>query len=182
MLPIAPLPYCERKARQADPSRLLKRIQRDASLCEEADRVWHENRGVYGARKVSKQLRREDIPVARCTVERLMKKLGIAGATRGRRFRTTIPDEQAARPTDLVQRDFTAARPNQLWVADLTYVSTRAGFVYAAFVIDVFSRRIVGWRVSRSLRSDLALDALEQALYARGATENLVHHSDRGVQ
>ena len=143
-LPIAPLPYCERKARQADPSRLLKRIRRDASLCEEADRVWQENRAVYGARKVSKQLRREDIPVARCTVERPMKNLGIAGATRGRRFRTTTPDGQAARPTDLVQREFTAARPNQLWVADLTYVSTRAGFVYAAFVIDVFSRRMAG--------------------------------------
>ena len=182
MLPIAPSTYYEQKSRQADPSRLPKRIQRDALLCEEVDRVWHENRGVYGARKVWKQLRREDIPVARCTVERLMKKLGIAGATRGRRYRTTIPDEQATQPADLVQRDFTAARPNQLWVADLTYVSTRAGFVYAAFVIDVFSRRIVGWRVSRSLRSDLALDALEQALYARGATENLVHHSDRGVQ
>jgi len=182
MLPIAPSTYYEQKARQADPSRLPKRIQRDALLCEEVDRVWHKNRGVYGARKVWKQLRREDIPAARCTVERLMKKLGIAGATRGRRFRTTIPDKQATRPADLVQRDFTAARPNQLPVADLTYVSTRAGFVYAAFVIDVFSRRIVGWRVSRSLRSDLALDALEQALYARGGTPNLVHHSDRGVQ
>jgi putative transposase len=175
MLPIAPSTYYEQKARQADPSRLPKRTQRDAVLCVEINRVWHKNRGVYGARKVWKQLGREDIPVARCTVERLMKKLGIAGAVRGRRFRTTIPDEQAVRPADLVQRDFTAARPNQLWVADLTYVSTRAGFVYAALWI-------VGWRVSRSLRSDLALDALEQALYARGATENLVHHSDRGVQ
>jgi len=136
MLPIAPSTYYEQKARQADPSRLPKRTQRDAVLCVEIDRIWHENRGVYGARKVWKQLGREDIPVARCTVERLMKKLGIAGAVRGRRFRTTIPDEQAARPADLVQRDFTASRPNQLWVADLTYVSTRAGFVYAAFVID----------------------------------------------
>jgi len=182
MLPIAPSTYYQQKARQVDPSRLPKRAQRDGVLCVEIDRVWHENRGVYGARKVWRALQREDIPVARCTVERLMKKLGIAGAVRGRRFRTTIPDEQAAQPADLVQRDFTATLPNQLWVADLTYVSTRAGFVYVAFVIDAYSRRIVGWRVSRSLRSDLALDALEQALYARGASENLVHHSDRGVQ
>lgn len=120
--------------------------------------------------------------MARCTVKRLMRHLGLTGAVRGRRFRTTIPDEAVARPSDLVQRDFTASRPNQLWVADLTYVSTRAGYVYAAFVIDAFSRRIVGWRVSRSLRSDLALDALEQALYARWDTLDLVHHSDRGVQ
>jgi len=182
MLPIAPSTYYQQKARQVDPARLPKRAQRDAVLCVEIDRIWHENRGVYGARKVWRALQREDIPVARCTVERLMKKLGIAGAVRGRRFRTTIPDEQAAQPADLVQRDFTATLPNQLWVADLTYVSTRAGFVYVAFVIDAYSRRIVGWRVSRSLRSDLALDALEQALYARGASENLVHHSDRGVQ
>jgi len=182
VLPIAPSTYYEKKAREADPSRLPPRAQRDALLCEQIERVWLENRGVYGARKVWRALQREGIVIARCTVERLMRRLGHEGAVRGRRFRTTIPDEAAARPADLVQRQFTASRPNQLWVADLTYVSTRAGFVYAAFVVDVFSRRIVGWRVSRSLRSDLALDALEQALYARGATENLVHHSDRGVQ
>ncbi len=182
VLPIAPSTYYEQKARQADPSRLPERTRSDVVLCEEIERVWHENRQLYGARKVWRQLRREDIEVARCTVERLMHRLGLVGAVRGRKTRTTIPDETAARPADLVQRDFTATRPNQLWVADLTYVATWAGFVYVAFVIDVFSRRIVGWRVSRSLRSDLALDALEQALYARPDTECLVHHSDRGVQ
>jgi len=182
VLPIAPSTYYEQKAREADPSRLPKRTQRDAVLCVEIDRVWNENRGIYGARKVWKQLGREDIPVARCTVERLMGKLGLQGIVRGRKPKTTIPDDAAARPADLVQRDFAATRPNQLWVADLTYVSTHAGFVYAAFVIDAFSRRIVGWRVSRSLRSDLALDALEQALYARPGKDYLVHHSDRGVQ
>ena len=182
MLPIAPSTYYEQKARQADPSRLPERARRDAGLCHEIERVWHENRRVYGAPKVWRQLHREDIVVARCTVERLMRRLGLAGAVRGRKPRTTIPAEVAARPADLVQRDFTATRPNQLWVADLTYVATWRGFVYVAFVIDVFSRRIVGWRVSRSLRSDLALDALEQALCARPGTERLVHHSDRGVQ
>jgi len=182
MLPIAPSTYYEQKARQVDPSRLPKRAQRDAVLCKEIERVWHENRGVYGARKVWKQLGREDIPVARCTVERLMGKLGLQGIVRGRKPKTTIPDDAAARPADLVQRDFAATRPNQLWVADLTYVATWSGFVYAAFVIDAYSRKIVGWRVSGSLRSDLALDALDQALYARGATEHLVHHSDRGAQ
>ena len=182
MLPIAPSTYCEQKARQVDPSRLPKRAKRDAVLCKEIDRVWHENRGIYGARKVWKQLGREDIPVARCTVERLMGKLGFQGIVRGRKPKTAIPDNAAARPADLVQRDFTATRPNQLWVADLTYVATWSGFVYAAFVVDAYSRRIVGWRVSGSLRSDLALDALDQALYDRQHTESLVHHSDRGVQ
>jgi len=182
VLPIAPSSYYEQKARQADPSRLPERTRRDAVLCEEIERVWGENRRLYGARKVWRQLHREGIEVARCTVERLMRRLDIAGAIRGRKPRTTIPDESAARPADLVQRNFTATRPNQLWVADLTYVATWAGFVYVAFVIDAFSRRIVGWRASRSLRSDLALDALEQALYARPDTEQLVHHSDRGVQ
>jgi putative transposase len=182
MLPIAPSTYYEQKARQADPARLPERARRDAVLCEEIERVWRQNRRLYGARKVWRQLRREGIEIARCTVERLMGRLGLAGAVRGRRARTTIPDEAAARPADLVQRDFTATQPDRLWVADLTYVATWAGFVYVAFVIDAFSRRIVGWRVSRSLRSDLALDALEQALYARPDTDRLVHHSDRGVQ
>jgi putative transposase len=184
MLPIAPSTYYEHKARQADPARLPQRAQRDAVLCEEIDRVWHENRCVYGARKVWLQLQREDIPVARCTVARLMTTLGLEGVVRGNRQkpRTTIPEEDAARPADLVQRNFTAVQPNQLWVADLTYVKTKAGFVYVAFVVDVFSRRIVGWCVSTSLTSDLALDALEQALYARREPEDLIHHSDRGVQ
>ncbi len=182
VLPIAPSTYYEQKARGADPTRLPERVQRDAALGKEIERVWHENRRIYGARKVWRQLQREGFKVARCTVERLMRNLGLAGALRGRRIRTTISDEEAARPADLVERDFTATRPNQLWVADLTYVATWAGFVYVAFVIDAFSRRIVGWRVSQSLRSDLALDALEQALYARPDTHGLVHHSDRGVQ
>ena len=182
VLPIAPSIYYERKARGADPSRLPERVQRDAALEKEIERVWYENRRIYGAHKVWRQLQREGFKVARCTLERLMRNLGLVGAVRGRRIRTTIPDGETARPADLVERDFTATRPNQLWVADLTYVATRAGFVYMAFVIDAFSRRIVGWRVSQLLRSDLALDALEQALYARPDTHGLVHHSDRGVQ
>lgn len=182
VLPIAPSVYYEQKARQADPSRQPDRARRDAALSVEIERVWQQNRRVYGARKVWRQLNREQIPAARCTVERLMGRLGLRGAVRGKKPRTTVPDELAARPADLVDRNFTADRPNQLWVADLTYVATWAGFVYVALVIDVFSRMIVGWRVSRSLRSDLALDALEQALHARGDTAGLVHHSDRGVQ
>ena len=182
VLPIAPSTYYEQKTREADPSRLPARSRRDAYLLDEVQRVWLDNRCVYGARKVWRQLNREGIEVARCTVERLMRVLGIQGVVRGCRVRTTIPDDISDRPLDLVERDFTAAGPNRLWVADLTYVATWAGFVYVAFVIDVYSRMIVGWRVSRSLRSDLALDALEQALYARPVNEQLVHHSDRGVQ
>ena len=148
-----------------------------------APRVWDdEHFGVYGARKIWRQLLRKGIPVARCTVERLMRQMGLQGAVRGRTFKTTIADDGAARPADLVNREFVATRPDELWVADLTYVATWRGFVYVAFVIDVFARRIVGWRVSGSLRSDLALDALEQALYARPAIDQLVHHSDRGSQ
>ena len=137
---------------------------------------------MYGVRKVWRQLNRVGTKVARCTVERLMRQMGLEGAVRGRKVRTTIPAETWAQPADLVMRDFTAVRPNQLWVADLTYVATWCGFVYVAFVIDAFARRIVGWRVSSSLRSDIALDALEQALWARGCDDGLVHHSDRGVQ
>ena len=181
-LPIAPSTYYGHKARQTDPSRLPKRARRDAALMVEIERVWNENRQVYGARKVWRQLHREGFAVARCTVERLMRQMGLQGVVRGKKVRTTIADEVAARPSDLVERDFTASHPNQLWVADLTYVATWAGFVYVAFVIDVFSRMIVGWRVSRSLCSDLALDALEQALWARPETRQLIHHSDRGVQ
>jgi putative transposase len=180
-LPIAPSVYYERKARETDPRRLPERAVRDAALREEVERVWKENFGVYGARKVWRQLLREGFDVARCTVERLMRAMGLRGVVRGRKVKTTIPDDLAERPRDLVKRDFTAIRPNQLWVADLTYVATWRGFVYVAFITDVFSRRIVGWRVSNSLRSDLALDALEQALHARQGLGNLVHHSDRGV-
>ena len=182
VLPIAPSVYYEHKAREADPSRLPARVIRDAYLTGEIDRVWRENRRVYGARKVWRQLNREGISTARCSVERLMHRDGIKGVVRGNKPRTTIPDTVSPRPLDLVQRDFTAMRPNQLWVADFTYVATWAGFVYVAFVIDVFSRMIVGWRVSRSLRSDLPLDALEQALHARPFRDGLIHHSDRGVQ
>jgi transposase InsO family protein len=182
VLPIAPSTYYERRARQTDPGRLPQRTKRDAVLREEIRRVWEGNFQVYGARKVWRQLNREGIRVARCTVERLMRKMGLEGAVRGRKVKTTIPDVSGARPVDLVSRDFTANRPNELWVADLTYVATWRGFVYVAFVIDVFARSIVGWRASGSLRTDLALDALEQALYARPDTDRLVHHSDRGVQ
>jgi transposase InsO family protein len=181
-LPIAPATYYECRARAADPARAPARVQRDTDLRIEIQRVWDTNFHVYGPRKVWRQLRREGVVVARCTIERLMRAMGLQGAIRGRKFKTTVPDEAAARPADLVQRTFTATRPNQLWVADLTYVATWAGFVFVAFVIDVFARRIVGWRVATTLRTDLALDALEQALYARPLHEGLVHHSDRGTQ
>jgi transposase InsO family protein len=185
VLPIAPSVYYEQRARQREPDRCPPRVRRDHELCEHIRRVWQANREVYGVRKVWQQLRREGHAVARCTVQRLMRKLGLRGVIRGRRFKiTTQPDPAAPRPADLVTRQFTATRPNELWVADLTYVATWRGFAYVAFVIDVFARRIVGWRVSSSLRSDLALDALEQALYDRqlDGTERLIHHSDRGVQ
>jgi len=185
VLPIAPSLYYAVKAGARNPECQPPRTHRDARLGAHIDRVWREHREVYGVRKVWKQLHREGHPVARCTVARLMRQRGLRGAVRGRKFKvTTMPDATAARPADLVTRQFTATRPNQLWVADLTYVATWRGFVYVAFVIDVFSRRIVGWRASSSLRSDLALAALEQALYARPIenSERLVHHSDRGVQ
>ncbi|MGF6546600.1 transposase InsO family protein [Paraburkholderia youngii] len=139
---------------------------------------------VYGAAKVWKQMNRERIAVARCTVERLMKQLGLRGVMRGKSVRTTVPDAIAPRPLDRVNRQFKAARPNQLWVSDFTYVSTWQGWLYVAFVIDVFARRIVGWRVSTSMTTDFVLDALEQALYARrpGDDGTLIHHSDRGSQ
>jgi putative transposase len=183
VLPIAPATYYAHRARGRDPDRRCERAKRDEGLGHAIRRIWHENFAVYGAEKVWRQLRREGVDVARCTVERLMKAMGLRGVVRGRAFKvTTEADPALARPDDLVHRDFRAERPNQLWVADITYVATWAGFVYVAFVIDVFSRSIVGWRVSNSLRSDLALDALEQALHARAPDERLVHHSDRGVQ
>ena len=182
-LPIAPSTYYARKAQQQDPTRRSARAQRDDELQVEIQRVWEANFRVYGADKVWRQLGRESIVAARCTIERLMRAMGLRGATRGRAFTiTTTSDDAAARPADLVQRCFTATRPNQLWVADLTYVATWRGFVYVAFVIDVFARRIVGWRVDTTLRSDLALDALEQALHARPERDGLIHHSDRGSQ
>ena len=146
--------------------------------------MFEENYGVYGARKVWRQLNREGVVVARCTVERLMRQLGLAGRVRGRRRTTTIPAPVDDRPSDLVERTFTASAPNQLWVADITYVATWSGFAYVAFVTDVFSRMIVGWRVANTLRADLALDALEMAIWTRNQERypGLVHHSDRGVQ
>jgi putative transposase len=162
-------------------------VQRDEELKTEISRVHRENFGVYGAPKIWAQLNREGIGVARCTVERLMRDLGLQGAVRGKPRRTTVPaDDPAVRPADLVDRQFTASAPNRLWVADLTYVRTWSGFVYVSFVTDVFSRRIVGWQASRSLRTDLALNALEQAIWERNRTgvplDGLIHHSDRGVQ
>jgi len=182
VLPIAPSTYYEIKSRAADPTRLPARAQRDIVLRQDIRRVWDENRQVYGRRKVWRQLRREGATVARCTVDRLMRGMGLQGVVRGRKFKTTISDDLAMRPADLVRRNFTATRPNQLWVADLTYVATWGGFVFVAFVIDVYARVIVGWRVSSSLRTGLALDALEQALHGRRGIDRLVHHSDRGVQ
>ena len=181
-LPIAPSQYYEHKAREAGPARLPPRLQRDQALVPEIRRVYEENFGVYGVRKVWRQLDREDFEVARCTVERLMRSLGLQGAVRGRRCRTTIADDSTARPLDRVNRQFQASRPNQLWVADFTYVATWAGFVYVAFVIDVFARRIIGWRVARSMHAELVLDALEQALWSRSEIKGVVHHSDRGSQ
>ncbi len=182
VLPIAPSTYYEAKARERDPSRIPARAQREAALRPEIQRVFDATRQRYGGKKVWKELRREGRVVARCTVQRVYKAMGLRGILRGRRVRTTIPEPLAHRPQDLVQRNFTATRPNQLWVSDLTYVATWRGFVYVAFVTDAFSRRIVGWRASTSLRSDLALDALEQALYDRETDAALIHHSDRGVQ
>ncbi len=182
VLPIAPATYFRHKWWARQPDRRSPRAQRDAWLKEQLQRVWHENFDVYGPRKVWRQLNREGIRVARCTVERLMRELDLQGAVRGRACITTTRPDATIRPADLVKRAFVATRPNELWVADLTYVATWQGFVYVAVVIDVFARCIVGWRVSSSLRTDLALDALEQALYARPATNGLVHHSDRGGQ
>jgi len=181
-LPIAPSTYYEYKSRELDPKRIPARLQRDAELRGSIQRVWQEHFRVYGARKVWKQLNREAIPVARCTVERLMRQQGLRGVVRGRKTRTTIADDLQGKPLDRVQRRFVASRPDQLWVSDFTFVATWSGFVYVAFVIDVFARRIVGWRASRSMHTELVLDALEQALHAREAEKGLTHHSDHGSQ
>ncbi len=183
ILPIAPSTYYEHQARQRDPLRLPARAQRDAALLEAVKSVFERSHRRYGARKVWHELRRQGHVVARCTVERLMRQLGVKGVSRGNnRVRTTISGSDSMKPTDLVRRDFTAESPNALWVADITFVKTMVGFVYVAFVIDAFSKRIVGWKVSRSLHANLVLDALEQALHARDAGDGLVHHSDRGGQ
>jgi transposase InsO family protein len=182
VLPIAPSTYYAFKARERNPSLRSARARRDEGLRPEIRRVRQENYDAYGAHKTWKEMKRQGIEVARCTVERLMREMGLRGVVRGKTFKTTIGDETQERPADLVDRNFHATRPNQLWVSDLTYVRTVIGFVYIAFVIDVYSRRIVGWSASRSLRTELALDALEQAIFDRRAAAGLIHHSDRGVQ
>src|SRR5688572_17708786 len=185
VLPIAPSTYFLRKVQQQDPTQRSARARRDDALRATIQRVWDANQHVYGPKKVWKELHRQGIRVARCTIARLMRAMGLRGVSRGRAWViTTRGDAVADRPADLVDRHFLATRPNQLWVADFTYVATWRGFVYVAFVIDVFARTIVGWRVSSSLRTDFVLDALEQAIYQRCGAEvtDLVHHSDRGTQ
>jgi transposase InsO family protein len=183
ILPIAPSTYHARVAQRADPAKASPRTQQDMVLMEQIRRVHEANFGVYGARKVWRQLSREGIAVARCTVERLMRQMGLRGAVRGKETRTTIADKAVPCPADKVNRQFQASHPNALWVSDFTYVATWQGFVYVAFIIDVFARRIVGWRVSRTAHADFVLDALEQALHDRRPTKGgLIHHSDRGSQ
>ena len=184
VLPIAPSTYHAHAAKRADPAKLSGRAKRDLQLRPEISRVFAENFAVYGVRKVWRQLGREGVAVARCGVERLMRQMGLQGATRGKPIRTTISDKAAPCPQDRVNRQFHAPRPNALWVSDFTYVATWQGFVYVAFVIDVFARRIVGWRASRTAHAGFVLDALEQALHDRRPTlrGGLVHHSDRGSQ
>jgi transposase InsO family protein len=183
VLPIAPSTYHVHAAQRADPAKASPRARRDVTLMAQIRRVHEENFDVYGARKVWRQLGREGVVVARCTVERLMRRMGLRGIVRGKETRTTIADRALPCPADKVNRQFRAPRPNVLWVSDFTYVATWQGFVYVAFVIDVFARRIVGWRVSRTAHAAFVLDALEQALHdRRPAKGGLTHHSDRGSQ
>jgi putative transposase len=184
VLPIAPSTYHEHAAKRRDPSRLSSRAQRDLALKPEIVRVFADNFGVYGVRKVWRQMKREGFDIARCTVERLMGELGLQGVIRGKPVRTTVSDKTAPCPLDQVNRQFHAPAPNMLWVSDFTYVATWAGFVYVAFVIDLYARSIVGWRVSRTAHASFVLDALEQALHERRPAYRggLVHHSDRGSQ
>jgi transposase InsO family protein len=184
VLQIAPSGYWRHAAHQRNPKLRCARAQREDTLVPHIERVWQANMRVYGADKVWKQMNREGVEVARCTVERLMKRLGLQGVRRGKVVRTTVSDTKAPCPLDRVNRVFKAERPNQLWVSDFTYVSTWQGWLYVAFVIDVYARRIVGWRVSTSMHTEFVLDALEQALYARRPERDgaLIHHSDRGSQ
>ena len=184
VLPIAPSTYHEHAAQRRDPERMSDRAKRDEALKVEVQRVFDRNFGVYGVRKVWRQLRREGVAVARCTVERLMRKTGLKGVIRGRTVRTTISDKAVPCPLDRVNRQFHAPAPNHLWLSDFTYVASWSGFVYVAFVIDAYARRIVGWRVSRTAHAGFVLDALEQALCERRPVRGggLVHHSDRGSQ
>lgn len=179
---MAPASYYEQKARKRDMTRLPERKQVDLRLKDKILRIWNENFAVYGVRKVWNQLMREGTSAARCTVARLMREMGLKGVVRGKKHYTTYSDDSRPRPPDLVERRFEAPRPNRLWISDFTFVATWNGFVYVAFVIDVFSRKIVGWRAAGSMKTDLVLDALEQALYSRTDKDGLVHHSDRGVQ
>ena len=183
VLPIAPSTYHARMAQRADPAKASARARRDVALRAEIRHVFEGNFGVYGVRKVWRQLGRDGVSVARCTVARLMRQMGLRGVIRGKEARTTIPSK-APCPADRVNRQFRVARPNLLWLADFTYVATWQGFVYVAFVIDAFARRIVGWRVSKTAHAGFVLDALEQALHERRPVHGsgLVHHSDRGVQ
>ena len=184
VLPIAPSTYYEHVAQRARPTRRSARARRDAALRPEVRRVFEENFRVYGVRKVWRQMKREGFAVARCTVERLMRDMGLQGVIRGKPVRTTVSDKAAPCPLDRVNRQFRAPAPNMLWVSDFTYVATWAGFVYVAFVIDTYARRIVGWRASRTAHAGFVLDALEQALHDRRPVHRggLVHHSDRGSQ
>jgi transposase InsO family protein len=184
VLPIAPSTYHARAARRADPARLSPRARRDLVLAAEIRRVFEANFHVYGVRKIWRQLGREGVCAARCTVVRLMRQMGLQGAVRGREVRTTVSNPAAPCPLDRVNRQFRAPRPNALWLSDFTYVATWQGFVYVAFVIDAYARRIVGWRVKRTAHAGFVLDALEQALADRRPIQGggLVHHSDRGVQ
>jgi transposase InsO family protein len=183
VLPIAPATFYDNKAKQADPSRLSDRAKRDEQPKPEIERVFEENLKVYEVRKIWHQMHREAFDIARCTVARLMKDIGIEGVIRGKKPKTTVPDKALPCPLDRVNRRFYASAPNVLWVSDFTYVATWQGFVYAAFVIDVFARRIVGWRVSRTATAGFILDAFEQAIHERRpAQDQLVHHSDRGSQ
>lgn len=181
-LPIAPSTYYDHLAKRANPDLLSDRAKRDKALRPEIERVWEQNYKVYGVRKVWHQMRREGFDVARCTVARLMKDLGLEGVIRGKKARTTIPDKSQSCPLDRVNRQFRVPAPDMLWVSDFTYVATWQGFVYVAFVIDAFARRIVGWRVSRTANAGFVLDALEQAVHQRQPGSGLVHHSDRGSQ
>ena len=184
VLPIAPSTYYDHVARRRDPARLSARAKRDMALKVEVRRVFEENFRVYGVRKAWRQLQREGFDVARCTVERLMREMGLQGVIRGKPIRTTVSDKAAPCPLDKVNRQFHPPAPNRLWVSDFTYVATWAGFVYVAFVIDAYARRIVGWRVSRTAHAGFVLDALEQALHARRPVHRggLIHHSDRESQ
>lgn len=184
VLQIAPSTWYDHQAKRRDSDRRSDRAIQDAALKPEIRRVFDENHRLYGVRKVWRVLRREGFDVARCTVARLMRDMGLKGAVRGKKVRTTIPSPANDCPLDLVNCEFAAIAPNRLWVADFTYVSTWSGFVYVAFIIDVYARRIVGWKASKSPTADFVLDALEQALHARGPInqDRLIHHSDRGSQ